>query len=87
MLLVVLSGALTPAVDVSTLTGPERDDLRARNLKSSISAVCAAYLLYSTLQGPDTHMSRPHPAIWKVMHGLFVLYMLFLVFLLCQGDG
>ena len=84
MLLVVLSGALTPAVDVSTLTGPERDDLRARNLKSSISAVCAAYLLYSTLQGPDTHMSRPHPAIWKVMHGLFVLYMLFLVFLLCQ---
>ena len=29
-------------------------------------------------------MVRPHPAVWKVMHGLFVLYLLFLVFLLCQ---
>ena len=82
----VLSGALTPAVDVSTLTGPERDDLRARNLKSSISAVCAAYLLYSTLQGPDTHMSRPHPALEGHARA-FVLYMLFLVFLLCQETG
>ena len=30
-------------------------------------------------------MIRPHPAVWKVMHGMFVLYLLFLVFLLCQG--
>ena len=28
------------------LTGPERDDLRARNLKSSISAVCAVCVLH-----------------------------------------
>lgn len=47
-------------------------------------AVCAAYLLYSALQGPETHMVKPHPAVWKVMHGLFVLYLLFLIFLLCQ---
>jgi hypothetical protein len=30
------------------------------------------------------NMVRPHPAVWKVMHGLFVLYLLFLVFLLFQ---
>jgi len=58
--------------------------MRSANLKKSLMAVCAAYLLYSALQGPDTHMVRPHPAVWKVMHGLFVLYLLFLVFLLCQ---
>ena len=84
MLLVVLSGAFKPAIDMSALSASVRDEIRARNLKSSITAVCAAYLLYSALQGPTTHMIRPHPAVWKVMHGMFVLYLLFLVFLLCQ---
>jgi phosphatidylserine synthase 2 len=87
MLLIVLSGAFKPAVDMSSLTPTERDAMRTGNLKSSLIAVCASYLLYSALQGPNTHMVRPHPAVWKVMHGLFVLYLLFLVFLLCQETG
>ena len=84
MLLVVLSGAFKPEVDMSSISPAEREAVRSRNLKSSLNAVCASYLLYSALQGPDTHMVKPHPAVWKVMHGLFVLYLLFLVFLLCQ---
>ena len=84
MLLVVLSGAFKPEVDMSSISPTEREAVRSRNLKSSLNAVCASYLLYSALQGPDTHMVKPHPAVWKVMHGLFVLYLLFLVFLLCQ---
>ena len=87
MLLIVLSGAFKPTVDMSSLTPTERDTLRTGNLKSSLVAVCASYLLYSALQGPNTHMVRPHPAVWKVMHGLFVLYLIFLVFLLCQETG
>jgi hypothetical protein len=43
-----------------------------------------SYLVYSFLQGPDTHMSRPHPGVWRVAHGSFVLYLLFLVFLVFQ---
>ena len=69
---------------MSSLSPGRREEIRRSNLWDSIKAVCAAYLLYSALQGPDTHMVRPHPAVWKVMHGLFVLYLLFLVFLLCQ---
>jgi len=84
MVLVVISGAFSPQVETSSLSPAQRHEMRSANLKKSLMAVCAAYLLYSALQGPDTHMVRPHPAVWKVMHGLFVLYLLFLVFLLCQ---
>lgn len=69
---------------MSSLSPARREEIRSANLKRSLVAVCAAYLLYSALQGPDTHMVNPHPAVWRVMHGLFVLYLLFLVFLLCQ---
>ena len=71
-------------VDFSSLSQTQQIDMRSANLKRSLIAVCAAYLVYSALQGPETHMVRPHPAVWKVMHGLFVLYLLFLIFVLCQ---
>ena len=40
---------------------------------------------YSFLQGPSTCMVRPHPAVWKIIHGVVILYMLALVFLLFQN--
>ena len=39
---------------------------------------------YSTVQGPDAVLIRPHPALWRLWHGVGVTYMLFLVFLLFQ---
>lgn len=36
------------------------------------------------MQGPSTSMVRPHPAIWRIMHGMIVIYLLGLVFLLFQ---
>ncbi len=29
-------------------------------------------------------MARPHPALWRMVHGLLVVYVLFLVFLVFQ---
>ena len=31
-----------------------------------------------------TSMVRPHPAVWRFIHGVLVCYLLFLVFLLFQ---
>ena len=42
---------------------------------------------YSTLQGPVTCMVRPHPAVWRFIHGVLVAYLLLLVFLLFQDVG
>lgn len=36
------------------------------------------------VQGPSTPMVRPHPAVWRCVHGIMVLYLLFMVFLLFQ---
>ena len=40
---------------------------------------------YSFLQGPSTCMVRPHPAVWRIIHGVVIMYMLALVFLLFQN--
>ena len=32
-------------------------------------------------------MVRPHPAVWRIIHGMVILYMLALVFLLFQNAG
>jgi hypothetical protein len=42
---------------------------------------------YAFLQGPSTCMARPHPAVWRVIHGVVIIYLLVLVFLLFQTVG
>lgn len=49
----------------------------------SFKSVCTS-TGYSVLQGPMTSLVRPHPAVWRFIHGVLVCYLLFLVFLLFQ---
>jgi phosphatidylserine synthase 2 len=41
------------------------------------------------LQGPSTPMVRPHPAVWRLVHGISVLYLVALIYMLFQDahDG
>lgn len=66
-----------------TFTQPERCVQRRRPpcLLSSRRAG------YSVVQGPRTSMVRPHPAVWRLVHGVAVLYVLVLVWLLFQTVG
>ncbi|KAI8468839.1 MAG: PSS-domain-containing protein [Monoraphidium minutum] len=48
-------------------------------------AAVFVFLGYSTVQGPRTSMARPHPAVWRLVHGVLVAYLLLLVFLLFQS--
>lgn len=59
------------------------------NTKSGIYAVVCVFLGYSAVQGRgSSHLIRPHPTFWKVVHGVMVCYLLFMVFLLFQTvDG
>jgi hypothetical protein len=74
-------GFLTKAhyCDDGTTTTTTKNPTKKGLLFASLS-----YLVYSYLQGQDTHMKRPHPGVWRVAHGGFVMYMLFLVFLVFQ---
>ena len=49
-------------------------------------ALVGTFLAYSALYAPHTLMIRPHPIVWRVVHGMTLLYMLFLVLLLFMGE-
>lgn len=60
---------------------------RTRNMRQHYR--CLPFLLcaagYSFVHGPATHMVRPHPAFWRLVHGVMVCYLLFIVYLLFQN--
>jgi phosphatidylserine synthase 2 len=47
-------------------------------------AASAVFLLYNFLQARDGLLVRPHRVVWRIVTGITVLYMLFLVVLLFQ---
>ncbi|CAG8476560.1 8427_t:CDS:2 [Diversispora eburnea] len=63
---------------------PEADDT-ATNIKFGIWAAIGYFLLFAMLQFRDGPFIRPHPAFWRIVLGLGVLYQMFLVFLLFQN--
>ena len=56
----------------------------AVNVKSGVWASVLVFLAYSSIHGPTSALVRPHPALWRLVHGLLVVYVLFLVFLVYQ---
>ncbi|KAK9837431.1 hypothetical protein WJX81_001944 [Elliptochloris bilobata] len=78
-LVVYFSGALSPP-------SLEPGDLQTAyvNVRHGIIAAALVYLGYAAIQGPATCMVRPHPAVWRVIHGMVIIYLLALVFLLFQ---
>lgn len=53
--------------------------------KSGVYAMIATYLGYCALQGPSSLMVRPHPVVWRLVHGCAMVYLMALAFLLMQG--
>ncbi|KAG6391658.1 hypothetical protein SASPL_149415 [Salvia splendens] len=74
--LVWVSGALDPE------SSSEGDSIMS--VKRGVWAMIAVYLAYSLLQAPSTVLIRPHPAFWRLVHGMAVIYLVALTFLLFQ---
>lgn len=70
------SGAFAPWFGVAPSSAP------GSNPRRGFAAVLAAWLTYSVVQGPGTAMVRPHPAFWRLVHGLVVAYALFMSYVL-----
>ena len=83
--LIVLAIAL--AVTANVISGDGMDETaasaRAATRRGIVGGIWA-YAAYGAMQGPDTHMTRPHASVWRVVHALFIVYLLALVFLLHQ---
>ncbi|KDO31549.1 hypothetical protein SPRG_03478 [Saprolegnia parasitica CBS 223.65] len=52
------------------------------DLKRGIYFACLFFLVYCVLQLRDGHFLRPHPAIWRLITGIFILYEMLLIVLL-----
>ncbi|KAH9746562.1 CDP-diacylglycerol--serine O-phosphatidyltransferase 1 [Citrus sinensis] len=73
--LIWASGALDPQSDSGDVV---------TSVKRGIWAMIAVFLTYCLLQAPSTVLIRPHPAIWRLVHGMAVVYLVALTFLLFQ---
>ncbi|XP_004300946.1 PREDICTED: phosphatidylserine synthase 2-like [Fragaria vesca subsp. vesca] len=74
--LIWVSGALDPESSAS-------GDL-VSSVKRGVWAMIAVFLAYCLLQAPSTVLIRPHPAIWRLVHGMAVVYLVALTFVLFQ---
>ncbi|KAA0202039.1 hypothetical protein HAZT_HAZT004929 [Hyalella azteca] len=54
------------------------------NIQVGIQAAIFFFLIISVLAFPNGPFTRPHPAVWRCVFGLSVLYMILLIFLLFQ---
>ncbi|KAF2364051.1 Phosphatidyl serine synthase [Trinorchestia longiramus] len=54
------------------------------NIQVGLEAAIFFFLIISVLAFPNGPFTRPHPAVWRCVFGLSVLYMLLLIFLLFQ---
>eukprot|EP00050_Salpingoeca_kvevrii_P014226 m.33995 g.33995 ORF g.33995 m.33995 type:complete len:253 (-) comp5638_c0_seq3:877-1635(-) len=61
-----------------------RDNDAPFNINPSLVAVAVVFLMYCILQVRDGLVFRPHPAVWRVIHGMGVIYVLLLVALSVQ---
>ena len=55
------------------------------NILHGLVALAVVHMVVSVLAYPNGPFIRPHPALWRVVFGVSVLYLLFLVFILFQN--
>ncbi|CAI5734569.1 unnamed protein product [Hyaloperonospora brassicae] len=52
------------------------------DVKRGMKYASVFFLTYCSLQLPDGHWGRPHPLVWRLVTGLFILYEMLLIVLL-----
>uniref|UniRef100_A0A023GKI8 Phosphatidylserine synthase n=1 Tax=Amblyomma triste TaxID=251400 RepID=A0A023GKI8_AMBTT len=77
---------LTVSIVVLLYFAFTRDDANLeQNMWSGICCVAFFFLIISVLAFPNGPFTRPHPAVWRIVFGLSVLYLMGLLFLLFQN--
>jgi phosphatidylserine synthase 1 len=55
------------------------------NIVHGLIALVVIHMIVSVLAYPNGPFIRPHPAVWRIVFGISVLYLLFLNFILYQS--
>ena len=71
-----------PPTSTSSSSHSFQDDIR-----TGIYAASACFLFYCSIMLHDGQVvSRPHPVVWRLVHGMTLLYLVAIVFLLAQSS-
>lgn len=62
----------------------DEQDISA-NIRAGVFCVVFFFMIISILAFPNGPFTRPHPAVWRMVFGLSVLYLMLLVFCLFQN--
>lgn len=63
-----------------------RESLMMLDIRRGLKYACLFFLVYCVTQLRDGHFIRPHPILWRIVTGLFILYeMLLIVLLFCEA--
>ena len=60
-------------------------DILEDNIWNGIKVVSVFFLVVSSITYPNGPFTRPHPVLWRIVFGASVLYLLLLLFILCQN--
>lgn len=55
------------------------------NIWAGMLCVIFFFLIISVLAFPNGPFTRPHPAVWRIIFGFSVIYLLFIIFLMFQN--
>lgn len=69
------------AVVVRAATAPHHPDASSE-VRAGLSAAAACFMFYCTIQLADGELTRPHPVVWRAVHGVTIMYLVTVVFLL-----
>lgn len=68
---------------LSIVSQEERDNLaRSSDIRTGVVVVAIFIMMYFALQSRDGVMHRPHPIVWRCVHGSGFLYVIILLFML-----
>lgn len=66
-----------------TICSDEQDN--QENIWAGMLCVIFFFLIISVLAFPNGPFTRPHPAVWRIIFGFSVIYLLFINFLMFQN--
>ncbi|XP_069189822.1 phosphatidylserine synthase isoform X2 [Procambarus clarkii] len=78
LLIVIISSLIYFA-----FTRDENESIQS-NIQYGLGAMVFFFLIISIMAFPNGPFTRPHPAVWRVVFGLSILYMLLLLFIIFQ---
>lgn len=55
-------------------------------IRAGLFSGCSVFLFYCSLQLQDGELTRPHPVVWRLVHGVTILYLVFVVYLVSQAN-